>query len=85
MSHLVNTLYLFDDTDRFGVKVQHLGKEINDKAFFLTFYVEGKKVFELVDSRDGKELLKVADAIMTALTKADKLHEAEQFNTVSLA
>jgi hypothetical protein len=57
-----------------------------DHFMVLTIKHEGSE-FQVFDSTNGKFMLRIADAIMTALQEQEALttHEAETFNQVSLA
>lgn len=53
-------------------------------AWMLIIEHEGSKVC-IADWEMGKQIIKIADAIMTAVAESESQHEAETFTTVSLA
>ena len=71
---------LTDNTD--------LTAEVRAYEHFMTLTLkhEGSE-FQVFDNTNGKFMLRIADAIMTALQEQEALttHEAETFNQVSLA
>ena len=69
-----------NESDGFVVSTTQL-----DETLQLEIKYNGKRVFQMFDRTNGKRLLRIADAIETAIVEQDAKHEAETFQTMTLA